>query len=319
MALFVLIMKNLHQYISLCQVVIILLTISSCGKFSDGVVHEIAFPEHIPILATTLIVNDEDKKIVAMISSSASVLDSQGPQIVQGAVITLSDESGATLHSLSEDEFSGSHYILNLDNNFGTTLGTITLTVDAPEFDEVTATTSMPSKPQVDVQYEYQGDTLNNQWGSSLRDAYTLDFENNFGIRKHYLIHVDALYIDPYTEDTLEWMTQYLAARSDPRITPHRMSNGLIVTDESSSSDADASSEIKFSTKSYEEGEKWAPISIRVRVESLSEELANFYLSVDSHLSLGPDIFAEPTLIYSNVSSGFGCFGLASEVVIIVE
>jgi hypothetical protein len=97
------------------------------------------------------------------------------------------------------------------------------------------------------------------------------------------------------------------------------MSDGIIVADESSSSDAEASSEIKFSTKSYEEGEKWAPISIRVRVESLSEELANFYLSVDSHLSGGPDIFAEPTLIYSNVSSGFGCFGLASEVVIIVE
>ena len=131
MALLVLIMKNLHQYIYLSQVVILLLTISSCSKFSEGVVHEVAFPEHTPRLATTLIVNDEDKKLVALISSSASVLDSEGPQIVQGAVITLSDESGVTLYSLSEDEFSDSLYILNLDNNFGTTQGTITLTVDA--------------------------------------------------------------------------------------------------------------------------------------------------------------------------------------------
>lgn len=312
-------MKNSHQYIPLSQVIIILLVISGCGKFSDGLVHEIAFPEHTPRLATTLIVNDEDKTLVAMISSSASVLDSAGPQIVQGAVITISDEAGITLYSLSEEEFSDSLYILNLKNNFGTTSGTITLTVDAPEFDEVTATTSMPSKPEVDVHYEYQGDTLNNPWGSSLRDAYTLDFGNNFGIRKNYLIHVDALYIDPYTGDTLEWMTQHLHSRPDPRITHHWMSDGIIVTDESSSSDEEASSEIKFSTKSYEEGEKWAPISIRVRVESLSLELASFYQSVDSHLSGGPDIFAEPSLIYSNVSSGFGCFGLASEVVIFVE
>ena len=58
MALLVLIMKNSHQYINLSQVVILLLTISSCSKFSEGVVHEIAFPEHTPRLATTLIVND---------------------------------------------------------------------------------------------------------------------------------------------------------------------------------------------------------------------------------------------------------------------
>ena len=249
-------MKNLHLYISLKQVIIILLVISGCGKFSDGVVHEIAFPEHTPRLATTLIVNDEDEKLVAMISSSASVLDSEGPQIVQGAVITLSDESGVTLYSLSEDEFSDSLYILNLDNNFGTTQGTITLTVDAPEFDEVTATTSMPSKPEFDLHYEYQGDTLNSPWGSSLRDVYTLNFENNFGISKNYLIHVDALYIDAYTGDTLEWMTQYLDTGPDPRITHHRMSDGIIVTDESSSSDEEAMSEVKFSTKSYEVGEK---------------------------------------------------------------
>jgi len=319
MALLVLIMKNLHQYIYISQVVILLLTISSCSKFSEGVVHEVAFPEHTPRLATTLIVNDEDKKLVALISSSASVLDSEGPQIIQGAVITLSDESGVTLYSLSEDEFSDSLYILNLDNNFGTTQGTITLTVDAPEFDEVTASTSMPSKPQFDLHYEYQGDTVNSPWGISTQDVYTLDFENNFGIRKNYLIHVDALYLDAYTGDTLEWMTQYLDTGQDPRITRHRMSDGIIVTDESSTSDAEALSEVKFSTKSFEQGQKWAPISLRLRVESLSEELANFYLSVDSHLSGRPDFFAEPSLIYSNVSSGFGCFGLASEEVVFIE
>ena len=130
---------------------------------------------------------------------------------------------------------------------------------------------------------------------------------------------MDALYLDSYTGDTLEWMTQYLDTGQDPRITRHRMSDGIIVTDESSSSDEEAMSEIEFSTKSFEQGEKWAPILIRVRVESLSEELANFYLSVDSHLSGGPDFFAEPSLIYSNVSSGFGCFGLASEVIVFVE
>jgi len=47
--------------------------------------------------------------------------------------------------------------------------------------------------------------------------------------------------------------------------------------------------------------------------------LARYYLSVDSYLSGGPDFFAEPSLMYSNVSSGFGCFGLSSQTIIEID
>mgnify|MGYP000595260409 FL=1 len=96
-------------------------------------------------------------------------------------------------------------------------------------------------------------------------------------------------------------------------------SSVIMVSDESSSSAVSALHDVQILTKSIPEASKWAPISTRVRVESLSPELASYYLSVDSYLSGGPDLFAEPSLLYSNVSSGFGCFGLASEVIFIVE
>ena len=315
-------MKNSSSYTPLLQAFLLALTITSCEKFTEGVVQEIPFPDHIPVLTATLIVNDQDDKIFAQISSSASVIDPEGPQPVQGAVVTLTDEGGQTLYTLSESDFYDPLYKLDLENTFGTTSGQITLTVDAPGFDQVTATNTMPSKPMFDVNYEYQGDSTSSPWGGpSIQDVYTINFDNNLGVKKNYLIHIDALYQDIETGNE-EWMAMNFQTRTDPRITrltSQDESSVIMVSDESSSSAVSALHDVQILTKSIPEASKWAPISTRVRVESLSPELASYYLSVDSYLSGGPDLFAEPSLLYSNVSSGFGCFGLASEVIFIVE
>ena len=322
MALLVLIMKNTSSYSPLLLAFLLVLTITSCEKFEEGVIQEIPFPDHTPELTATLIVNDQDDKIFAQISSSASVLDTEGPQPVQGAVVTLTDEAGQTLYALSESDFDDSVYILDLASTFGTTTGMTTLTVDAPGFEQITATNTMPSKPLFDVSYEYQGDSTSSPWGGpSIQDVYTIDFDNNLGVKKNYLIHIDALYIDIDT-GTQEWLAMRFQTRTDPRITRLTSldeSSVIMVSDESSSSAVSALHDVQILTKSTPEDSKWAPISTRVRVESLSPELASYYLSVDSYLSGGPDFFAEPSLMYSNVSSGFGCFGLASEVIFIVE
>ena len=322
MALLVLIMKNTSSYSPLLLAFLLVLTITSCDKFEEGVIQEIPFPDHTPELTATLIVNDQDDKIFAQISSSASVLDTEGPQPVQGAVVTLTDEAGQTLYALSESDFYDSVYILNLASTFGTTTGMTTLTVDAPGFEQITATNTMPSKPLFDVNYEYQGDSTSSPWeGPSIQDVYTIDFDNNLGVKKNYLIHIDALYLDIDT-GTQEWLAMRFQTRTDPRITRLTSldeSSVIMVSDESSSSAVSALHDVQILTKSTPEDSEWAPISTRVRVESLSPELASYYLSVDSYLSGGPDFFAEPSLLYSNVSSGFGCFGLASEVIFIVE
>ena len=315
-------MKNTSSYSPLLLAFLLALTITSCEKFEEGVIQEIPFPDHTPELTATLIVNDQDDKIFAQISSSASVLDTEGPQPVQGAVVTLTDEAGQTFYALSESDFYDSVYILNLASTFGTTTGMTTLTVDAPGFDQITATNTMPSKPLFDVSYEYQGDSTSSPWGGpSIQDVYTIDFDNNLGVNKNYLIHIDGLYLDVDT-GTQEWLAMRFQTRTDPRITRLTSldeSSVIMVSDESSSSAVSALHDVQILTKSTPEDSKWAPISTRVRVESLSPELASYYLSVDSYLSGGPDFFAEPSLLYSNVSSGFGCFGLASEVIFIVE
>jgi hypothetical protein len=329
-------MKNTSSYSPLLLAFLLVLTITSCDKFEEGVIQEIPFPDHIPELTATLIVNDQDDKIFAQISSSAAVLDIEGPQPVQDAVVTLTDEAGQTLYALSESDFDDPVYILDLVSTFGTTLGMITLTVDAPGFEQITATNTMPSKPMFYVSYEYQGDSTSSLWGGpSIQDVYTIDFDNNLGVNKNYLIHIDGLFLDIDTiriesalypegvnTSTQEWRTMRFQTRTDPRITRLTSldeSSVIMVSDESSSSAFSALHDIQILTKSTPEDSKGGPISTRVRVESLSPELARYYLSVDSYLSGGPDFFAEPSLMYSNVSSGFGCFGLSSQTIIEID
>ena len=71
--------------------------------------------------------------------------------------------------------------------------------------------------------------------------------------------------------------------------------------------------------KSHDVDQKWSPVALRMRVVALRPELAKFYVSTGDYMSGGFDLFAEPSLIYSNVSSGFGCFGLSSQTVVEID
>ncbi|MBT7652296.1 MAG: DUF4249 family protein [Flavobacteriales bacterium] len=307
-------MKNIF---TLSIALILILSFVSCDRFADGVVHEVEFPEHSPRLAVTLISGDIDSQIVAQVTSTASVLDAAGPQPVAGAVISLSLGEDAIVYTLGEEEFVDLAYKLNLDDTFGHFDATMTLNVDAPGFDPVTATNTMPPIPEVALTYEYRGDTMHSPWnGDVIQDIYTLDLVNHSDLDDSYLINVDALYIDAFTLDTLGWDQVWLRSQNDQRITEEFITGGLIVSDKNATGWTDGLADITFFSKSFDYDKEWSPVALRLRVQALSPELAKFYESTGDYLSGGFDLFAEPSLIYSNVSSGFGCFGLSSQTIV---
>ena len=307
-------MKNIP---TLSIALIVAISFVSCDRFADGVVHEVAFPEHSPRLAVTVISGDTDKQIVAQVTSTASVLDAAGPQPVAGAVISLSLGEDAIVYTLGEEDFVDFAYKLNLDDTFGHFDGTMTLNVDAPGFDPVTATNVMPPIPEVALTYEYRGDTTNFPWEEEevIRDIYTLDLVNHADLDDSYLINVDALYIDAVTLDTLGWGQVSLMTQNDQRITEESINGGLIVSDKNTTGWSNGLADITFFSKYLE----LSPVALRLRVQALSPELAKFYESTGNYLSPDIDFFAEPSLIYSNISSGFGCFGLSSETIVEID
>ena len=135
----------------LLSLLVLALGISSCNKLSEGVVRDIAFPEHDPQIAVTFMARPIADTLVARAHSSAGILDSIGSKRIKEAVFTLEDASGTSITWGGEaDWVQGLGHVLTdvelADGNW-------TLTVEAPEFETVTAAQVMP--PRIDSTGSY--------------------------------------------------------------------------------------------------------------------------------------------------------------------
>ncbi|HIB77718.1 MAG TPA: DUF4249 family protein [Flavobacteriales bacterium] len=308
-------MKSL-TFPTLVTFFIVVSTLSSCSKFFDGVVQEIEFPEHTPRIVPTLIVNDEAERIIALVSSSASTLDSEGPQVIEDAVLTISNES-EILYSMDENNLFDGLYILELDDKLGMLEGPITLRVESPSFDEVSSTSTMPDKPVYTVDFQESADTINNVWGFDILDRYTFNIETTSPSSKHFIIKFYMKYIDLYTEEISDWETMYTYPSFDPRITLNYFINGVMIYEESNSSSATSLNDLAINIQRY--SEYFTIVERKVVVEAISDDLFKYYMSLERIASVDFQLFSEPTLSYSNVSGGFGCFGLGSVTETIIE
>ena len=130
---------------------VLALGFTGCGKLSEGVVRDIAFPEHDPQIAVTFMARPVADTLVARAHSSAGILDSIGSKRIKEAVYTLEEASGTSITWGGEaDWVQGLGHVLT---DVDLADGNWTLTVEAPEFETVTAAQVMP--PRIDSTGSY--------------------------------------------------------------------------------------------------------------------------------------------------------------------
>jgi hypothetical protein len=103
----------------------------------------------------------------------------------------------------------------------------------------------------------------------------------------------------------------------DTRIEYNSLADGLIIEDVS---EANSLNSLRFEVDQYSSGEDLeALLANRATLElaALSPELYEYYRTLELIANpSGGALFTEPLLAYSNISSGFGCFGLYTSCVI---
>ena len=282
--------------------------LAGCEKFTEGTINYVDFPEHDPQISANFIVSDVATEVKAYISKSAGISDTAGPQVINDAIITVKDSQENILFNLTAEDFDGEFYTLPLSSPVEIPSGIISLEVDVPEFELATATTSMPISAQVEVEFQLAADT-SSMWGFEyVRDLYKLDFVNNLDADEAYLIFVESKFLDEYTGEVSDWQPMWVESNMDARITDIWLNGGILVTDETVRNEVNGLQEIFFYTPN--EDEYITIVERRIRIESLSDELKRFYVSLQEYEDGQYALFAEPDLIYSNVSTGFGCFGM---------
>ena len=213
--------------------------------------------------------------------------------------------------------------------------GNWTLTVEAPEFETVTAAQVMPPRIDSTGSYAYaytaivEDESLEEEESEDAYVSRTIDFTLTLPDRSdaadYFLVRAQKSFNwDDFEEEEEVEYGGYVVlnprVEDDPRIEWNQPCRGYLIQDIDA---VEALNSLPFEL--YQEA--WGPdlegISaepIVLEVCAISAEMAQYYERLDliNNPSGGP-LFTEPVLAYSNVSSGYGCFGLYTSSTLILS
>jgi hypothetical protein len=264
-------------------------------------VRDIDLPPHESQLAASLFLDSRDSAISAIVSSSKGIYDTGQSKSVKDAECVLN--VGSTTYNWSTmDQYE--RYTELLPDRFGAPTDTLLFTVNHPDFTSVSATQVFPSAPQVSVELNY-GAT---QPDGEISDELIITLKDIPGVNQHYIVSIDVHFRTALSgQDTSEyynlyWETEY------PNSTPLWGQGSALLLSEDG-----LDRNIKFSAATGINPIDFAMLhEYRVKVSALSEEMYLFYKSYAAYENANGNPFAEPVVLYSNMSNNMGCFGVST-------
>ena len=299
----------------------LLILSAGCDRISQGVVQEIEFPEHEPRLAVSMLCNWDADTLVARAQSTAGILDADGSQKQKEALFTLSQSNGASYTWGGTDDWQNG--VGHVFENPGLEEGEWTLTAEAPGFESVTGLQSTP--PRID--------TLNGA-------AYPVAFiftplepevdewpeEDKIFVRQIIEVELtlptrdnaqDFFLLQPTIDLSVPNGEAYAEIRvnwefdQDPRAERLSLIDGLLVQEVAGSIGLESIT-LELEVEYYGENlEGYEALSKSLQVVAITPEMAAYYVSLENIQNpSGFSLFSEPLLAYTNMSSGYGCFGV---------
>ena len=191
-----------------------------------------------------------------------------------------------------------------LPDRFGAPTDSLVFTVNHSDFTSVSGTQVFPSAPQVSLELNYGATQLYGE----ISDELIVTLEDIPGVNQHYIVSIDVHFRTALTgQDTsvyydLYWETDY------PNSTPlYGNEIALLLSEEG------LDRNIKFSAATGVNPIDFAMLhEYRVKVSALSEEMYLFYKSYAAYENANGNPFAEPVVLYSNMSNNMGCFGVST-------
>ena len=275
--------------------------LTSCDNLVNGVVRDIDLPPHESQLAASLFLDSRDSAISAIVSSSKGIYDTGQSKSIKDAECVLN--VGSTTYNWSTmDQYE--RYTELLPDRFGAPTDTLLFTVNHPDFTSVSATQVFPSAPQVSVELNYGATQLYGE----ISDELIITLKDIPGLNQHYIVSIDVHFRTALSgQDTSEyynlyWETEY------PNSTPLWGQGSALLLSEDG-----LDRNIKFSAATGINPIDFAMLhEYRVKVSALSEEMYLFYKSYAAYENANGNPFAEPVVLYSNMSNNMGCFGVST-------
>ena len=310
--------NNISLWVGLSGLIILS---AGCERISQGVVQEIEFPDHEPRLAVSMLCNWDSDTLVARAQSTAGILDADGSQKQKEALFTLSQSNGASYTWGGTDDWQNG--VGHVFENPGLEEGEWTLTAEAPGFESVTGLQSTPPridtlngaaypvafiftplKPEVDEWPEENKIFV----GQIIEVELTLPTRDN---AQDFFLLQPTIDIDVLGEGEYAEIRVNREFDQDPRAERLSLIDGLLVQEAAGSIGLESIT-LELEVEYYGENlEGYEALSKSLQVVAITPEMAAYYVSLENIQNpSGFALFSEPLLAYTNMSSGYGCFGV---------
>ena len=274
----------------------------SCERFANGVVRDIEMPPHNPQIAGSLFIDSRDSKLSATVSETRGIYDTTKTGILKDAELTLLKD-GMPLHEWNTLSIYDT-YDKELGDPIGILGGEITFEVSHPDYETVHAVQRFPQKADFAAEVDYGATT----WFTETSDELTLEFNDIAGENQHYLISVDYHYRNALSgQDTSEYYPLWLETNNQNAQPINE--GGFLLSEEG----VDRDLKIRFAT-GVNSFDYLFLVEYRITVKTLTDELYQFYKSYQALENAQGNPFAEPVILYSNMSNDVGCFGLSTTI-----
>jgi hypothetical protein len=272
----------------------------SCSNLIDGVVKDIDLPAHDPQIAASLFVDSKDSGFAAIISKTQGIYDTSSTGLLDSATLKLFKD-GTLLYSWDNMSPFGT-YDYDFGQQIGTIDGDIVFEISHPDHETVSATQRFPEAANFEVELNY-GDAI---YYGQPSDEIILTLKDNPGIDQHYLIEMSIHYRTSLTgQDT----SMYFPL--SPETTNSSVSYIGFKRPMVSEEGIDRDIKISFATGMNSIDQAFL-LEYRVSISALSDDLYAFYKSYEALDQGRNNPFAEPVILFSNMSNSIGSFGLST-------
>jgi hypothetical protein len=270
-----------------------LLTVFSCGEDFFEQVVEIDLPEHTPALAVTAIFTDVDTSLTVYVSNSVGILEPDQPAIIENATVELF-KNDQLLHSF--DYIGNGLYGKIGIQPLGDNPANYVLKVDAPDYDQISASQSMPQPvPLIDASFEREGTVTPD--GDRVNNV-SITFIDPGGIANYYSVSA----VGRISEGGFDYSDMVYLSSFNPIV--EEGEEILVFSDATFDG-----REITLNFYTYNDYPDSAEsVELDINLISISNDRYFFEKSLNIYNNSNGNPFVEPVVVHSNIENGHGIF-----------
>jgi len=242
------------------------------------------------------------------IYESKNILESDYFKFVPGASVEVTDQNGV-VYPLT---YIGLGKYASLNNDKPVIGSTYSISAKHPSFDDVSATSSMPTKVEI---ANIDTSTISQFGYAELENKITFkdpENEDNYYSLKLNFNRISVIQFDTFPPDTSNdsWQLYYYSNESQFTDSWIYTPDGIMFSDEFFDGREYTLSIISERPYIYDNPfEMVLSASIQYELESISEDVYLYKKSLEAQNQSNFDPFAQPVQVFNNINGGFGIFG----------